>query len=641
MAQKGKSHISVGLGEAVGIINEAIRIIEAYTYDAKREPKALLDIEKDTANNRTLILNEKLLHKHTGGKTIRGLREIYKDISGRDPAKNATIRATILTMPINEIKGLDFGLTKAEAVALEKYNNEEALEVGDQTLLESAKEKLIHLEYTPEQLEQIYAYFEKVIDAICKVNGVKRSDVLYAVVHCNGESSPHLHLGFVPAVYIKDRTEYDAYQAAVKERNEKKAKAIANGMSCEEATAKVPLIKRPKTIDGDTNRVVAEGEKALGSSANRFNKPFLKYYLDNIQKAMAEPTYEYDEQGNQELDEKGEPKVLREGIKTQLRNGHGHTFDVDKKSHTERKEEKFEARIAEAVKILKEQSVELENSNAEAAQALKTVLNQYETAQKELTTAIFEKESAESEAAKATAEKETAIVKTRLANQEKETALAEVRAIEEEKDEILGELGTRELVLTEQIKEHQNFIKKFKSFLETLADRAVEYVIEKFKPKWKKAKTEEEKGLVDEEVTKSLADVVRNEVKEFQEQNVQAVAEAPVIGVTSFDRENIIQRRTAFSQIKKALVGTSYEGDVKYLTPQVKDHPLMERCLDIWFDEERERKAFAKAAEDEKATFMRPPQRAERFKVEFDRLCKAGELDNVYEESEIDRSERE
>lgn len=617
MADKGKSHISVRLTEAVAIINEAGRTIEAYTYDAKREPKSLLDIEKDRENNRTFILNEKLLHKHTKGRTINGIREIIKEKTGKEPSKDATIRATILTMPINEIKGLNFNLTMQEAVAIEKHNNGEALDAGDEKALESAKEKLIHLNYTPEQMQQIYDWVEAAITAICKVNGIKRSDILYAVLHCNGESSPHLHLGFVPCVYLSNQVNeqgkiiggskqaYEDYHKDIEKRRINIQAAIESGATPEEARAMYPVIKRPKTFDGDTNRVITDDEPAYGSSANRFNKYFLKYYLDNIQREM---------------------RTL--GVETTLRNGHGHTFDVDKKSHAERTEEKFEARIIEMKKIYEAQieeakaaqakaTAEMESAQAKAQTMQEEFDSTYATMRSQLQAVKDEKTAAQAEALAAKSQAAEATLEVAKAKEELEVAkreLADAEASAEEAKASLEEYQQDKNQLIKEIKEIKSSLRDFLANIKGIISGVIKNAIKEFLPAWAKATAGEK-----EEVThQAKAFVSRNLVKPIEELEAKA---SMILGTSEkypvYKAGLFIQTpgKVGFARerIKEAAVGTPYEAEFSMLDKSnFEQSANMMYCINDWFSSEKYTEVLEKMPTEEQIEYMENEARAKR-----------------------------
>lgn len=613
MADKGKSHISVRFTEAVAIINEAGRTIEAYSYDAKREPKALLDIEKDRENNRTFILNEKLLHKHTKGRTINGIREIFREKTGKEPSKDATIRATILTMPINEIKGLNFNLTMQEAVAIEKHNNSESLDAGDEKALESAKEKLIHLNYTPEQMQQIYDWVEAAIKAICKVNGIKRSDILYAVLHCNGESSPHLHLGFIPCVYLSNQKNeqgeiiggskqaYEDYHKDIEKRNSDIQADIEAGMNPADARALHPPIKRPKTFDGDINREIADDEPAYGSSANRFNKYFLKYYLDNIQREM---------------------QAL--GVETQLRNGNGHTFDVCKKSHAERTEEKFEARIIEMKQIYEAQIEE-----AKAAQA--KAIAEKETAQAKAQAYEDKASAAEAKATALEAEASTLAEEVAKASEELEVAQAEAIAYRKEVAKATETLEEMEIELADkekQVSDLKVLIKELQEELSNLVKEVVMFVpktVKAFIGKWKEAKTISQMEKVDAAAQAEAiagAKALTENLRVFGTRAEALLAEEEVVSgvkMATFERTD---QKIGFAK-KQVLNVAEATGQAEAF----EDERVMALALQDWFNREKYKAILERKSEVEASLYMKAPLRAERA-IEY-ALEKVEEMEEV------------
>ena len=324
---------------AISFWKEAIRELPGYQpeVDDGVERKALLNKEK-TFMNKVLVAQECMKNSGNNKNQIQQLADYYCDRYGKQPKKNTRIMAFFMAMPRDYIAA-DFGLTGDEYKAL---CTELAGKPGiDWKVLKNAQEKILSRTYTESELERIYDFFEKAVPVICKVLGIKTEDVLYAVVHMD-ESFCHIHIAAFPAVYIHDQEAWQEYQGLeVKGR-------------------------RPRSLLGDTNRVIGDQEMPVGCSRERFDKKFLFRLNKNL------------EAGFKEL-----------GIEAHIANGKGQINDVQKTGKVQRRaaaiargieeeskrrnadlQSEFEQMYTEYSQQLKAQKTEL-TSNREEIKSLK------------------------------------------------------------------------------------------------------------------------------------------------------------------------------------------------------------------------------------------------------------------------------
>ena len=272
---------------AISYWKEAIRELPGYQpeVDDGVERKALLNKEK-TFLNKVMVAQECMKNSTDNKNQIQQMSDYYYARYGKQPKKNTRIMAFFMAMPRDYITA-DYGLTGDEYKAL---CTELAGKPGvDWKILKKAQEKILSRTYTESELEKIYDFFEKAVPVICKVLGIRTEDVLYAVVHMD-ESFAHIHIAAFPAVYIHDLEAWQEYQG-------KEVKG-----------------RRPKTLLGDTNRVIGGQEMPVGCSRERFDKRFLFRLNKNL------------EAGFKEL-----------GIEAHIANGKGQINDVQKTGKEQRR----------------------------------------------------------------------------------------------------------------------------------------------------------------------------------------------------------------------------------------------------------------------------------------------------------------
>ena len=272
---------------AISYWKEAIRELPGYQpeVDDGVERKALLNKEK-TFLNKVMVAQECMKSSTDNKNQIQQMSDYYYARYGKQPKKNTRIMAFFMAMPRDYITA-DYGLTGDEFKAL---CTELAGKPGiDWKVLKNAQKKILSRTYTESELERIYDFFEKAVPVICKVLGIRTEDVLYAVVHMD-ESFAHIHIAAFPAVYIHDLEAWQEYQG-------KEVKG-----------------RRPKTLLGDTNRVIGGQEMPVGCSRERFDKRFLFRLNKNL------------EAGFKEL-----------GIEAHIANGKGQINDVQKTGKEQRR----------------------------------------------------------------------------------------------------------------------------------------------------------------------------------------------------------------------------------------------------------------------------------------------------------------
>jgi len=246
---------------AISFWKEAIRELPGYQpeVDDGVERKALLNKEK-TFLNKVMVAQECMKNSTDNKNQIQQMSDYYYARYGKQPKKNTRIMAFFMAMPRDYITA-DYGLTGDEYKAL---CTELAGKPGvDWKVLKNAQEKILSRTYTESELERIYDFFEKAVPVICKVLGIRTEDVLYAVVHMD-ESFAHIHIAAFPAVYIHDLEAWQEYQGQdVKGR-------------------------RPRSLLGDTNRVIGDQEMPVGCSRERFDKKFLFRLNKNLEAGFKE-----------------------------------------------------------------------------------------------------------------------------------------------------------------------------------------------------------------------------------------------------------------------------------------------------------------------------------------------------------------
>ena len=390
---------NVSLTEACKRFDEAIRAIEKYQYKAEKEPNALLDPTLDKYNG-IYYVNPCMRHKKGARNIAKGLKEFYEQKAGKEAKANTSACTAIVSMP-KDFMQAHYNLSDREYVLMEKYVQEEKLSSDELAEIKKIKKKMVHIEWTPEEMQEIHMYFKAMEKAYCITAGIKgcetkldengklvddysNSDILWSISHLS-ESWPHWHFGFLPLSYIREseKGEYEKYENAKEERNKKVGELVSKGFSKNEAAKMVPQIKQPRVLYGNKNRKIEVNEKAIGCSVKKYSKGYLHT-----------------------LNRKLEERMLEQGIKTKLANGKGSKFKVSDKNKEERFEESTNAKMIEALTrrcneletilseketlleekeaLLEEKEIEL-NEKLEHIRSLREVISDLKNKLKELT----------------------------------------------------------------------------------------------------------------------------------------------------------------------------------------------------------------------------------------------------------------
>lgn len=325
-------------GEIMALFDEAVRTIPGYDrYDPNKEVKALIDYES-TKNNYAIEINDcMILCGKQYAKKSQFIEELVKERLGKAPRKDATACSIVFTLPRGYLAGHDFGLTEEEGTALQKsFEDNDGMpdDAHERALFLSAREKLTHVEWSDEEKEKIREYFETAVPSLCKVCGIKREDVLYAVVHMD-ESMPHLHFAFLPMQYGRE-----AYEQA-KAREAALGKDVATLKTCEIDGMIIPIYreksKSGQMVDkfsGLTCHEPETGEHPFGCGSKRFKKGFLH-----------------------ELNSLLEKEMKARGITTRIATGKGQTFRVSEHDKAMREKQ-----------VLAERAVQLAEERAKSAE---------------------------------------------------------------------------------------------------------------------------------------------------------------------------------------------------------------------------------------------------------------------------------
>ncbi len=332
-------------GEIMGLFDEAVRTIPGYDrYDPNKEVKALIDYER-TKNNYVIEINDcMILRGKQYGKKSQFIEELVSERLGKAPRKDATACSIVFTLPRDYLAEHDFGLTEEESTALQKSfedNDKMPDDAHERALLLSARNKLTHLEWSDEEKEKIREYFETAVPSLCKTCGIKREDVLYAVVHMD-ESMPHLHFAFLPLQYGREAYEQAKEQAAAQ------GKDLATLKSCEIDGMKIPIYRERnkagqavEKFSGLTCYEPGAEERPFGCGSKRFKKGFLH-----------------------ELNGLLEREMRARGITTRIATGKGQAFRVSEHGKEVRGEQVLAVRTAdlaeERVKAAEEKQREAE-----------------------------------------------------------------------------------------------------------------------------------------------------------------------------------------------------------------------------------------------------------------------------------------
>ncbi|MCR5118369.1 MAG: plasmid recombination protein [Lachnospiraceae bacterium] len=240
------------LKEAMRVAQEGHRTLPGYTNDPNdlKERYCVLNPEKTPDN--ICLLDRDFMNVLPGSKNqARGLAEYYKTRFGKYPRTDAKVILANLALPRTYMNlGSDFHLTDQEYASLRL--DVEGHKVDDPEVLESAKKKVLSKDYTDAEKDAIKDFFKKAFRIMCMVYGIKEDDVLYAIVHMD-ETIPHIHMAFLPAVYVQDKTTWADYQERRKEGDKKHG------------------------VYGDMNREIGPDEIPVACNNQRLNRYFLKF----------------------------------------------------------------------------------------------------------------------------------------------------------------------------------------------------------------------------------------------------------------------------------------------------------------------------------------------------------------------------
>ena len=315
-------------GEIMALFDEAVRTIPGYNrYNPAKEVKALIDYES-TKDNYAIEINDcMVLRGKRYTKKSQFIEELVTQKLGKAPRKDATASSIVFTLPRGYMAGHDFGLTEEEHTALQKSfedNDKMPDDAHERTLLLNARQKLTHLEWSDEEKEKIAEYFETAVHSLCKICGIKREDVLYAVVHMD-ESMPHLHFAFLPMQYGRETYEQAKEQAAAQ------GKDIGTLKTCEIGGMKIPIYREKnkagqmvEKFSGLTCYEPGTEERPSGCGSKRFKKRFLHELNGSLEREME-----------------------ARGITTQIATGKGQAFRVREHDKEVREKQVLAERAAE------------------------------------------------------------------------------------------------------------------------------------------------------------------------------------------------------------------------------------------------------------------------------------------------------
>ena len=315
-------------GGIMANFDEAVRTIPGYDqYDPNKEVKALIDYDR-TKNNYAIEINDcMILRGKQYEKKSRFIEELVTERLGKAPRRDATACSIVFTLPRDYLAGHDFGLTEEEYTAFQKsFEDNDGMpdDAHERALFLSAREKLTHVEWSDEEKEKIREYFEAAVPSLCKVCGIRREDVLYAVVHVD-ESMPHLHFAFLPMQYGRE-----AYEEA-KARAAAQGKDLATLKAIEADGVKIPIYRERnkagqavEKFSGLTCYEPGAGERPFGCGSKRFKKGFLH-----------------------ELNGLLEGEMRARGIATRIATGKGQSFRVGEHGRSVRQDQVLAVRTAD------------------------------------------------------------------------------------------------------------------------------------------------------------------------------------------------------------------------------------------------------------------------------------------------------
>ena len=595
---------NVNMTDGCKRFDEAIRGIEKYQYKAEKEPNALLDTTMDALNG--IYYTNPCMHHKKGARNIaKGLKAFYKTKVGKDPSSDASICTCIVTMPKDFIKA-HYNISDHEYVLLDKFFNDKTLNSYELQEVETLKKRLVHPQWTKEEQQRIHQFFMATTYIYCKQAGIKGpkvffkkdengndfvneqgqkvierldfdgSDVLWSVSHLS-ESFPHLHLGFLPLAYMKDKTPLEEYEKARELRTNKIQELVDSGVDKKIATKSIPNIKRPYSLEGDLYREIEKDEKPIGCTVRRFKNTYLRNLNSTLEKGLKNDF----------------------GIDAHIATGAGSKFDVQK---TKRKERFEGSTIEKAYEELKQEKerIEFERVQAEAkASAIKSELDvttkQLESVQEELTIAINEKELAEAKAS--TYEEQVAKATRELdemndALEEKEIELQDKVAQIDSLKDIINEL---KLELTNLVKEVVMFVPN---------------VIKSFIKGWKDAKTNVQKEEIDNQArAKALAGAnqMTEHLRVLGSKAEALLVEEEIVNGVKMATFNQTDQKIGFAK-NQILKSAELCGKAEVFA----DRRVMALALQDWFDKDKHKARISNMSELDASLYMKFPNRAAR-----------------------------
>lgn len=184
---------------------EVMRIIKgpASDWSVAKEGNALINPER-TADNYELVPHHEALNPANIGKEERGkaIAAYHKAVTGRSARMNGQEKqlskavGLIVSLPRTYLT-IDYGLTEEEYAAIAHRIECDGKEEPDSFYYKSAMKKIRDYRYSEEEKKKIREFFEVAFESWLIVAGIRRQDVLYAVVHMD-ESFPHLHIMALP-----------------------------------------------------------------------------------------------------------------------------------------------------------------------------------------------------------------------------------------------------------------------------------------------------------------------------------------------------------------------------------------------------------------------------------------------------------
>ena len=556
--------------------DEAIRAIEKYQYNAEKEPNALLDTTMDALNG--IYYTNPCMHHKKGARNIsKGLKEFYKTKVGKEPSSDASICTCIVTMPKDFIKA-HYNISDHEYVLLDKFFNNKTLNLYELQEVEALKKRLVHPQWTKEEQQRIHQFFMATIYIYCKQAGIKGpkvifkkdengnvlineqgqkiiekldfdgSDVLWSVSHLS-ESFPHLHLGFLPLAYMKDKTTLEQYEKDKEARTNKIQELVDSGVDKKIATKSVPKVQRPYSLEGDLYREIGKDEMPIGCTVRRFKNTYLRNLNTTLEKGLKNDF----------------------GIDAHIATGVGSKFDVQKT----KKNERFEGSTLE--------------------KAYEELKQEKERIELELTIAINEKELAEAKAS--TCEEQVA-----KATRE----LDEMNDALEEKEIELNEKVA-------QVEGLRDIIKDLKSELASLVKEValfVPNVIKAFIKGWKEAKTKSQMEKIDSQARAEALAGVNDMTQHLRELGSRAEAlleEDEIVNGINMATFNQTDQKIGFAK-NQIVKSANLCGKAEVFA----DRRVLAFALQDWFDKDKHKERIASMSELDASLYVKFPNRAAR-----------------------------